>query len=123
MYPLCIYAMKLVSFKMEEKFLERVDYAATHLGFANRTELIRQALREKVELAELRREFRKRVFEEETEEEIEERPAEVREVEESIKEVERKITPKELKGRIFGKLIENMDEGEEEEENLLEQRE
>jgi metal-responsive CopG/Arc/MetJ family transcriptional regulator len=40
---------ELVTFKMEHDFLEEVDRTAKSAGFQNRTEFIRNALREKVE--------------------------------------------------------------------------
>jgi len=40
---------ELVTFKMEHNFLEDVDKTAKSAGFQNRTEFIRNALREKVE--------------------------------------------------------------------------
>jgi len=40
---------ELFTFKMEHNFLEDVDKTAKSAGFQNRTEFIRNALREKVE--------------------------------------------------------------------------
>ncbi|MFH0875329.1 MAG: ribbon-helix-helix domain-containing protein [archaeon] len=45
---------ELVTFKMEQDFLEDVDNTAKKAGFQNRTEFIRSALREKVEEVKLR---------------------------------------------------------------------
>lgn len=42
-------ATELVTFKMEHDFLKEVDKTAKSAGFQNRTEFIRNALREKVE--------------------------------------------------------------------------
>jgi Arc/MetJ-type ribon-helix-helix transcriptional regulator len=42
-------ATELVTFKMEDNFLEDVDATVKIGGFQNRTEFIRTALREKVE--------------------------------------------------------------------------
>ncbi|MFH1510313.1 MAG: ribbon-helix-helix domain-containing protein [Candidatus Woesearchaeota archaeon] len=40
---------ELVTFKMEHGFLEEIDRTVRVAGFQNRTEFIRQALREKVQ--------------------------------------------------------------------------
>ncbi len=45
---------ELVTFKMEHDFLEDVDKTAKSAGFQNRTEFIRNALREKVEEVKLK---------------------------------------------------------------------
>lgn len=45
---------ELVTFKMEHNFLEDVDKTAKSAGFQNRTEFIRNALREKVEEVKLK---------------------------------------------------------------------
>ncbi|MFH2020417.1 MAG: ribbon-helix-helix domain-containing protein [archaeon] len=45
---------ELVTFKMEQGFLEDVDITAKTAGFQNRTEFIRAALREKVEEVKLK---------------------------------------------------------------------
>ena len=42
-------ATELVTFKMEHNFLEEVDKTVKTAGFQNRTEFIRNALREKIE--------------------------------------------------------------------------
>jgi len=47
-------ATELVTFKMEHDFLEDVDRTAKSAGFQNRTEFIRNALREKVEEVKLK---------------------------------------------------------------------
>jgi len=47
-------ATELVTFKMEHDFLEEVDKTAKSAGFQNRTEFIRNALREKVEEVKLK---------------------------------------------------------------------
>lgn len=47
-------ATDLVTFKMEHDFLEEVDRTAKSAGFQNRTEFIRNALREKVEEVKLK---------------------------------------------------------------------
>ena len=47
-------ATELVTFKMEHDFLEDVDKTAKSAGFQNRTEFIRNALREKVEEVKLK---------------------------------------------------------------------
>ena len=47
-------ATELVTFKMEHNFLEDVDKTAKSAGFQNRTEFIRNALREKVEEVKLK---------------------------------------------------------------------
>lgn len=47
-------ATELVTFKMEHDFLEDVDQTAKSAGFQNRTEFIRNALREKVEEVKLK---------------------------------------------------------------------
>ena len=41
--------VELVTFKLEEKFLKKVDETAKKNGFSNRTDFIRDALREKME--------------------------------------------------------------------------
>lgn len=55
---MCIYnvnmATELVTFKMEHDFLEEVDQTVKSAGFQNRTEFIRNALREKVEEVKLK---------------------------------------------------------------------
>jgi len=45
---------ELVTFKMEHDFLEDVDRTVKSAGFQNRTEFIRNALREKVEEVKLK---------------------------------------------------------------------
>lgn len=45
---------ELVTFKMEDTFLEDVDTTAKIAGFHNRTEFIRTALREKIEDVKLK---------------------------------------------------------------------
>ncbi len=47
-------ATELVTFKMEHNFLEEVDKTVKTAGFQNRTEFIRNALREKVEEIKLK---------------------------------------------------------------------
>jgi Arc/MetJ-type ribon-helix-helix transcriptional regulator len=47
-------ATELVTFKMEHDFLRDVDSTAKSAGFQNRTEFIRNALREKVEEVKLK---------------------------------------------------------------------
>lgn len=47
-------ATELVTFKMDHNFLEEVDKTAKTSGFQNRTEFIRNALREKVEEIKLK---------------------------------------------------------------------
>jgi metal-responsive CopG/Arc/MetJ family transcriptional regulator len=47
-------ATELVTFKMEHDFLEEVDKTAESAGFQNRTEFIRNALKEKVEEIKLK---------------------------------------------------------------------
>ena len=47
-------ATELVTFKMEHDFLEDVDKTVKSAGFQNRTEFIRNALREKVEEVKLK---------------------------------------------------------------------
>jgi metal-responsive CopG/Arc/MetJ family transcriptional regulator len=42
-------ATELVTFKMEDTFLEDVDRTSKEAGFHNRTEFIREALRDKIE--------------------------------------------------------------------------
>ena len=46
---------ELVTFKMEHNFLEDVDKTAKSAGFQNRTEFIRNALREKIEGIKLKK--------------------------------------------------------------------
>lgn len=48
-------ATELITFKMEHKFLEEVDSTAKEAGFQNRTEFIRNALREKVDDVKLKK--------------------------------------------------------------------
>lgn len=50
-----IMATELVTFKMEHKFLQEVDKTSKEAGFQSRTEFIRNALREKVEEAKLKK--------------------------------------------------------------------
>ena len=45
---------ELVTFKMKHDFLDEVDKTAKSAGFQNRTEFIRNALREKVEESRLK---------------------------------------------------------------------
>ena len=45
---------ELVTFKMKHDFLDEVDKTAKSAGFQNRTEFIRNALREKVDEAKLK---------------------------------------------------------------------
>ena len=45
---------ELVTFKMEHDFLEDVDKTAKSAGFQNRTEFIRNALREQVNKAKMK---------------------------------------------------------------------
>lgn len=40
---------ELVTFKLEQKFLQEVDQISKDSGFSNRTDFIRNALREKIE--------------------------------------------------------------------------
>ena len=47
-------ATELVTFKMEHDFLKDVDKTVKSAGFQNRTEFIRNALREKVEEVKLK---------------------------------------------------------------------
>lgn len=47
-------ATELVTFKMDDAFLEEVDKTAKASGFQNRTEFIRAALREKIEETKLK---------------------------------------------------------------------
>ena len=47
-------ATELVTFKMEHDFLKDVDETVKSAGFQNRTEFIRNALREKVEEIKLK---------------------------------------------------------------------
>lgn len=47
-------ATELVTFKMEHDLLKEVDRTAKSAGFQNRTEFIRNALREKVEEVKLK---------------------------------------------------------------------
>ncbi|MFH0798542.1 MAG: ribbon-helix-helix protein, CopG family [Candidatus Woesearchaeota archaeon] len=48
-------ATELVTFKMDDKFLEEVDETVKAAGYQNRTELIRAALREKVDDIKLKK--------------------------------------------------------------------
>jgi len=45
---------ELVTFKMEQKFLQEVDNTVKNSDFQNRTEFIRDALREKLEEVKLK---------------------------------------------------------------------
>lgn len=47
-------ATELVTFKMEQDFLNDVDQTSQSAGFQNRTEFIRAALREKIEEVKLK---------------------------------------------------------------------
>ena len=47
-------ATELVTFKLDEKFLDEVDEIAKESGFSNRTDFIRNALREKVDEIKLK---------------------------------------------------------------------
>ena len=46
--------VELVTFKLEKKFLDEVDGISRKAGFSNRTDFIRNALREKVDDIKLR---------------------------------------------------------------------
>ena len=45
---------EMITVKMEDKFLKRIDEFVGNAGYQNRTEFIRNALREKLEEAELK---------------------------------------------------------------------
>ncbi|MBM3309212.1 MAG: ribbon-helix-helix protein, CopG family [Candidatus Altiarchaeales archaeon] len=51
--------MKLVNIKLSEDLLTQVDEIYTQFGFSNRTEFIRNALREKVEEYKLKQDIKK----------------------------------------------------------------
>ena len=52
--------MEIISFKMQENILEKVDSLLKPLNFNNRTEFIREAIREKLDKIETER-FMKRL--------------------------------------------------------------
>ena len=47
-------ATELVTFKMDKKFLKEVDETVKKAGYGNRTEFIRQSLRENVDKVKLK---------------------------------------------------------------------
>jgi len=59
LYIHCIYnsymATEMITVKMEDRFLEDIDSIVKKEGYQNRTEFIRNALREKVEEIKLRK--------------------------------------------------------------------
>ena len=58
----CIYTVnmiELVTFKMEKQFLKEVDAVVRNNGFSNRTDFIRNALREKLSDIRLREDLKK----------------------------------------------------------------
>jgi metal-responsive CopG/Arc/MetJ family transcriptional regulator len=52
-------ATELITFKMDDKLLKEVDRTVKESGFHNRTEFIRNALREKVDEAKMKEAMKK----------------------------------------------------------------
>jgi metal-responsive CopG/Arc/MetJ family transcriptional regulator len=79
--------MQLVTFKLERRFLKKVDKAVEEFGFSNRTEFIRAALREKIEELKLK----KAVLELKKKKESMQRKKEMEVIGEALEEMEDKF--------------------------------